>query len=417
MTAVQTDAYIQKQGRTYKRMNLAQRVELRRHYVEQIPRWRRPVTGYIIMFPLVGVILICALYLQQLFGTAFFPGTLLILSVLFTALFWGVGPALCALVLSTCALDYFFVPPFFSRMIHHWSEVAQLPTLVTENWHTDLQMLPYIFSGLTIALITAQRERARLRAVATEYDLKMYAQELETLNRKLEDANQTKDHFLSVASHELKTPVTTIRGQAQLMLRRISKQKKATTEVEGVEIALERINDQTGRLTMLIDELLDVSSMRAGKVQLHLRMTDIRHLCREAVDDNRLSSGRTILLDVPPEPVKMEVDCDRLSQVLVNLLSNAVKYSPEDKPVHVRVKEQNKHVIIEVQDQGSGIAEAQRERIFESFYRTPDAQSSSARGLGLGLAISKDIVELHGGRIWCESEVGKGSTFCVELPA
>jgi signal transduction histidine kinase len=112
----------------------------------------------------------------------------------------------------------------------------------------------------------------------------------------------------------------------------------------------------------------------------------------------------------------MQADADRLAQVLVNLVSNAAKYSPESSPIEVCLRPQKETVLIEVRDHGKGIARNQLDRIFETFYRTPEAIASPKHGLGLGLAISKDITERHGGRIWCASELNKGSTFFVELP-
>jgi signal transduction histidine kinase len=225
-----------------------------------------------------------------------------------------------------------------------------------------------------------------------------------------------KDRFLSIASHELKTPITTIRGQAQLALRRLSKQRSLPDDLEGVQTALERINDQTSRLTSLIDELLDVSSIRNGKAELRKRRTDLRDICREVVEDQRLLSGRSILLDMPSVPVKLSIDGDRIAQVLVNLVSNAVKYSPEESVVEVCVQQEQDGVLVQVRDHGKGIPEDQQAQIFETFYRTPDAEASTKQGLGLGLAISREIVERHEGQIWCESQPGKGSSFFVKLP-
>jgi signal transduction histidine kinase len=285
-----------------------------------------------------------------------------------------------------------------------------------QSWEDAIQLLPFFIAGIIIAIITAQRERARLNALAAEYVMQSYAEELEVSNQKLDDANQMKDRFLSVASHELKTPITTIRGQAQLVLRRLSKQKELSPELESIRTTLARINEQTTRLTLLIDELLDVSSIRTGKMALRKRRCDLRDLCSEVVDDQRMLTGRQITLDLPPAAVQTHIDSDRLAQVLVNLVGNAVKYSPEDSPVEVKVCQNGEHAIICVRDHGRGIDSDQLEHIFESFYRTPDAEASSKRGLGLGLAISKDIVERHDGRIWCESEPRRGSAFFVELP-
>ncbi|GCE11495.1 hypothetical protein KTT_13540 [Tengunoibacter tsumagoiensis] len=391
-------------------------MELRRRYVAKIPRWRHPMVGYLTAVFLVGLFLLSSLLLQHFLGHFQFPATLFMLAVLFSALLWGTGPALFTLILSTIGLGYCFLTDSFAFFDHTWPERVTAISNLFDDWHTTVQLLPFVFSGLTIALITSQRERARLQALATEQDLQEYARELELINKRLEAADQSKDHFLSVASHELKTPITTIRGQAQMMLRRISKQAKSTSDVEGVELALERINEQTGRLTSLIDELLDVSSIRAGKTVLHKRSCDLRHLCRDVVDDQRLLTIRQIQLDVPAGPVKIEIDVDRISQVIINLVSNALKYSPDGSPVLVVVRAEKDHVLLMVSDKGQGIASDHLEHIFESFYRTPDAEASKKHGLGLGLAIAKDIVERHEGSIWCESEPGEGSTFYVKLP-
>ena len=383
-----------------KRMGLEHRIQLRRSYIAQAPRWRHPAIGYLLSPLIVALGMLCILFLQKMLGTPHFSGSFLILSVLFTALLWGVGPAILAIILSTLLLDYYFIQPVGSLFSKTWTEAAQL--------------LPFVIAGITIALITTQRERARLKALAAEQELQSYADELEATNQKLEDANEMKDHFLSIASHELKTPITTIRGYAQLLMRRLPKQRDP--EMEDIGTTLNKINDQTKRLTSLIDELMDVSSIRAGKVELHKRKSDLKDICHEVIEDQRLLSGRTITLHEPEESLKMHVDRERLSQVFVNLIGNAIKYSPEESPIEVDISKQDSSALVEVCDSGKGIPRDQQERIFETFYRAPDAQTSAKRGLGLGLAIAKDIVERHEGRIWCESAPGQGSKFFVELP-
>jgi Signal transduction histidine kinase len=395
--------YLDERGHRYRSMNLEQRAQLRKRYIANVPLWRHPSVGYFMALPLVGSVVLCTSYFVHAVGHLLFASSLYMLIVLLVALFWGVGPAFLAIILSSVALTHFFILP-----------LNDLIGFDADAWSKLLQLIPFVISGLIIALITSQREHARLQALAAEQESQLYAESLEETNQRLEDANQTKDRFLSIASHELKTPITTIRGQAQLMLRRIS--KGSSGGLDGISTTLERINEQTGRLTMLIDELLDVSSIRTGKAHLNLRSSDIRALCREVVEDQRLLSDRTITLTLPDAPLVMHVDVDRFSQVLTNLVSNAIKYSPASRPIEVALRQDDEHVLICVRDYGRGISKDQQERIFETFYRTPDAQSSAKRGLGLGLAITKDIVERHNGRIWVDSEKGKGSVFRVELP-
>ena len=394
--------YTNRQGRSFSRMSFEQRAELRKRYIADIPRWRYPLVGYFMSILAILAASLAILLTQHLLGRLSFPSNFLILAVLFIAIFWGVGPAIFCVLFGVAVLNYYFISPLGQSSLVSWQEAVQL--------------LPLIIAGFTVAIITAQRERARLNAHAAEQELKVYSSELETINQKLEDADQTKDRFLSIASHELKTPITTIRGQAQLLLRRLSKQKEISPEMENVRVTLEKINDQTGRLTLLVEELLEVSGIRAGKLELHKQECDLKDICRSVVEDQHLLTGRPIELEMPSTAVRVEVDRDRLAQVIVNLVSNAVKYSPEGGPVEVCTRQCDHKAIIEVHDHGKGIAKDQQTRIFETFYRTPDAEASAKKGLGLGLAISKDIVERHHGRIWCESEPGQGSTFFVELP-
>lgn len=393
------------QGRQLQRITLEKRVELRRLYAAETPRWRHPLVGYLATLPLV-VLGILAMFLEQhLLPDFYFRNAPMYISVLLVALFWGVGPALFSIILSAVGLDYFYIPP-------------SKPT-PSFSWDGILDLLPFIIGGIVIAIITAQRESARYRALYAEQLAQEHADELALANQQLEEANQLKDQFLSMASHELKTPITTIRGQAQIVLRRLSKQPGAASEQATVQAALQKIENQTHRLSTLVDDLLELSSMRAGKISLRLKPCDLGEVCREAVEDQRLlhvAPGRTIELEVPATPLTLQADPERLSQVISNLVSNAIKYSPEASSVNVHITRQDQTALISVQDFGQGIPRDQQKLIFETFYRAPGAQTSSQNGWGLGLAICKDIVERHGGRIWCNSEPGHGSTFFVELP-
>ncbi len=406
---VENSGYIDRRGRKYKRISREQREELRKISAAEIPFWRRPLVGYIMSFPLTGA---CAYGLYYLDNTKtltiFSPASVLMLPLILIALFWGVGPALLSILVGTAALIY-------------WRLIPSINLFDMHSWSNAIQLLPFVITGLIVALITAQRERERLNALIADLELHAYARHLEEMNEKLADANQMKDHFMSIASHELKTPITTIRGQTQLLMRRITRQVESTSdmqpEMRDIHHTLSRINEQTGRLTTLIDELLDVSSIRNGKIELRKKKQDLRKICQEVVSDEQMLSGRSISLTMPPGEVCITVDGDRISQVVTNLLGNAVKYSPDNSPIEVNLYQKNGSALLCVRDYGKGIAPDQQKRIFEPFYRSPDAKSSSKRGLGLGLAISQEIVARHGGRIWCQSKPGEGSSFVVELPS
>ena len=382
-------------GRPVVLVSLQQRTEMRKRYIAQMPKWRQPLVGCVFSVPVVGLAISLVLLEEKLIHDFYFPGAPLFLAIVLVALMWGTGPALFSVLLSTLALEYFYLPPLVQFNLSNWPGV--------------LQILPFFLAGIVIAIISGQREVARRRALFAEQGLQEHANELE-------QANQLKDQFLSMASHELKTPITTIRGQAQIMLRRLSKQKELPGEFSDVRTALEKIDEQTYRLTALVDDLLDLSSIRSGKIELRFSRCDVRDICSSVVEDQRLLSGRSIELEGPATPVMLKADSERLSQVVTNLVSNAIKYSPDESPVQVSVRQREKAVLIEVHDRGQGIPKDQHKRIFETFYRSPDAETARKSGWGLGLAICKDLVERHGGYLWCESQVGEGSTFFVELP-
>jgi signal transduction histidine kinase len=389
-------------GRPVVLVSLQQRTEMRKRYIAQMPKWRYPLVGCVFSVPVVGLAISLVLLEEKLIHDFYFPGAPLFLAIVLVALMWGTGPALFSVLLSTLALEYFYLPPLVQFNLSNWPGV--------------LQILPFFLAGIVIAIISGQREVARRRALFAEQGLQEHASELERTNQELEQANQLKDQFLSMASHELKTPITAIRGQAQIMLRRLSKQKELPGEFSDVRTALEKIDEQTYRLTALVDDLLDLSSIRSGKIELRFSRCDVRDICSSVVEDQRLLSGRSIELEVPPAPVMLDVDSDRLGQVVTNLVANAIKYSPDESPVRVSVGQRDEVALIEVHDRGQGIPKDQQKRIFETFYRSPDAEAARKSGWGLGLAICKDIVERHRGCIWCESQVGEGSKFFVELP-
>jgi signal transduction histidine kinase len=353
--------------------------------------WRHPAFGYIAIFPLIAV----TMYIWQMQTGLVLPGAFLSLALVLVASFWGAWPAIVMLILVIGCLDYFMTPR------RYW-----LPA----DWQGALQLLLSGVVGLLLIWFIARRERAHIKALIAKEETQAHAE-------ALGEMNQMKDRFVSIASHELKTPVTTIRVQTQFILRRLSKQKELGPDKEFLVRSLQRINEQTERLTTLIVDLLEKNKTPTDKITLNRRSHDLNEICQKVIEDQRLLTERQIVLNLSDSPIEAYVDSDRLAQVIINLVGNALKYSPEtSSPVEVSTSQDAKHVLIQVRDYGHGIAKDDLPRIFEIFYRTPDAQTSCASGLGLGLAIAKEIVELHEGRIWCESEVGQGSTFFVELP-
>ncbi|AGP34817.1 AAA family ATPase [Sorangium cellulosum] len=235
------------------------------------------------------------------------------------------------------------------------------------------------------------------------------------LYAEAQEAIQRRDEFLVVASHELKTPLTSLQMQVQAVERALRRRSLADVPPERFERMFQTLGRQTLRLGRLIDELLDVTRLNAGRLTLARAPVDLTALAREVVDRMRpqLADARCpIQLDLD-EPVVGHWDPSRVEQVVINLLSNAMKYGAE-RPILVGVRRKADRALVVVRDQGIGIAEADQGRIFERFERAVSVRNFG--GLGLGLYIVRSIVMSHGGSIRVESHPGAGATFVVELP-
>jgi PAS domain S-box-containing protein len=226
------------------------------------------------------------------------------------------------------------------------------------------------------------------------------------------EIDQQKDEFIALASHELKTPVTAIKGYAQSGLRAATKLGD-----ERLERTLRVIDDQSNRLTRLINELLDVSRAQSNTLSLYAEPLDLRQLVHEVVNNLQLTAPAfTLDLQVPPRPTVVNADRQRIEQVLVNLVQNAIKYSGQSERVEISVRTEGSEVITTVRDFGVGIPLDQQEQVFERFFRARNVSSRHYSGLGLGLFIARGIVERQGGRMWLQSVEGSGSTFAFALP-
>lgn len=332
-----------------------------------------------------------------------------VIAVMVVAWFWGLGPALLALLLEVLALDYWLIPPIGNLSFFLWPDVvAFVPFFIIQ-----LIVLKLILRQKTYRqhLLRAQQVASKqTQALAERND------ELMESNIQLDRANQFKEQFLSLTSHELRTPITAILGQTQLALRRLARRAPLSADVAFLPAHLEKIRAHTQCLENLVSDLLNFSSLRSGKIPIQRSPCDLCHLCREVVEDQRVATGRLIDLSVPADPISLYADKGRLCQVVSNLLTNATKYSLPYSTIEVKVGQRGDMSVVTVWNDGPVIAKDQQEKIFEPLYRTPEAQTSAIVGWGLGLAMSKEIMEQHGGHIWVESAEGEGTTFGVELP-
>jgi PAS domain S-box-containing protein len=229
-----------------------------------------------------------------------------------------------------------------------------------------------------------------------------------TEQKKLE---QQKDEFIGIASHELKTPVTSIKAYTQLLERRF----RNAGDVRSSEL-LARMDTQLDKLTALIGELLDVTRVENGKLLFHKTSFDFNELISEIVEEIQRTATRHVLIKELASTVTLNGDRDRIGQVLTNLLTNAIKYSPQGDTVIVRTACKDGTIITSIQDFGIGIPKEKQHQVFERFFRLEGETQITYPGLGLGLYISAEFVKRHNGSIWVESEAGKGTTFSFSLP-
>jgi PAS domain S-box-containing protein len=237
--------------------------------------------------------------------------------------------------------------------------------------------------------------------------------ELERAKRDAEDASRAKEEFLAVLSHELRTPLNAVYGWARML-------RSGQLEAEAAERALDVIVRNADAQVQLIDDLLDMSRIIAGKMRLDVRPVDLEALIHAAIDAVRpAADAKEIRLQcvLDPRAIGIIGDPDRLQQVVWNLLINAVKFTPKRGRVQVHLQRSNSHVEIVVSDTGQGIREEQLSHLFERFHQADSTSTRSHAGLGLGLALVRHLVELHGGKVTAQSPgEGQGATFTVELP-
>jgi signal transduction histidine kinase len=377
---------------------------------DRFPAWaRNPLVSYLGALALLSIALVVDAFLDWVLPTFDDADELVFLAVLLIALTWGLGPALLVAVLGMFLTDYLYFPPRFS---------------ILETRVSTLEDFLGLVIALLIALVATLHEAARRQAEDLKLQAEAARQESQELAASLEMQRAEMESFLAMTSHELKTPLTSLKLSLQLSQRRLRRKQAPAGELASAlaDLAphLAHTERDIERLNHLVNDLLDVSRIHQGMLKLHLEPADLAAILSEAVEEQRqMALARVIQLSlpaVPPGPVLL--DAERVKQVVNNYLTNALKYSPEDRPVEVGLEVHGPQARVWMRDAGPGIPPEEQERIWRRFYRVKgiEVQSGTGVGLGVGLHICRTIIEGHHGLVGVESAPGVGSTFWFTLP-
>ena len=296
-------------------------------------------------------------------------------------------------------------PDYGKNSPHHGMPKGHLPVVsylaVPVISQSGVVLGGLFFGHPQTAMFTAEHENlvsaiAGQAAIALD-NAKLYA-EINALNSK-------KDQFIGFASHELRTPLTTIKGYLDIA---------ETISSMPPKTIFSRIKKQVARLEGIVDDLLDISKIQAGKLDLDFQKTSLLNLIKESVDAVQWND-HILTVDQPAEDQLLNLDRQKMIQVLVNLLTNAIKYSEPHTTIALQALIVGDEVQISVADQGPGIPEEHLTNIFNQYYRV-SSTAGKTKGMGLGLYICREIIEAHAGSIWAESEMGKGSVFYLRVP-
>ncbi|GCF11009.1 sensor histidine kinase [Dictyobacter arantiisoli] len=339
--------------------------------------------------------------------------------------------------------NYVFLTALFNyiRSCHSWIEAD--PDLFGDDDEEMHQIFHQTFGEVQQLEAFLEEERAKLKQERRAFEEEMRIEQLELFKAQekiqaeqktqvqmkqvaWQDANQRINDFLSVTAHELKTPITTIKGTIQILLRTTRRDLQLNTitledykrTLEAMQRLLTRADNQIRRLTQLINDIVYLSRIQDKKLEMCMEPQDLSSVLSEIVNQqNQLNPNRTIRIIGEQAPMLVIIDKDHIEQVLTNYLSNALKYSQENQQVTVTLEREGKKIRVAVHDQGPGITREDQQHIWERFYRVQktEVQSGSGIGFGLGLYISRTIIERHHGEVGVSSKTGEGTTFWFTL--
>lgn len=328
---------------------------------------------------------------------------LFFLPIALSAWYGGYKPAVLTTLISAVIINYFFAYP-------HYSFFLMQPA-------TMLQTILFLIEGVCIGFLIdiGKRQKKLIDYRRREKELKEKIIQLESENTAAKKEIRSRDEFLSIASHELKTPLTSMLLQTQNALHNIRNVSLAHFSIESLLKMLESVENQTKRLSKMINDLLNISLITTGNLQLVYEKVDLNAVVSEVLEEfsARIEREKYELIFNEPEPIIGQWDKIRIGQATSNLISNAIKYG-NHQPIEVKIQKHNDSALIIVMDHGIGISKEQQKKIFGLFERavSPDEY----KGLGVGLYITNQIVKAHDGMLMVSSKLGKGATFTIKLP-
>ena len=355
--------------------------------------------GYIFRYTTALLLTSCLFLLSIIFKSESMSSLLLVLAVVSTAWVGGLGASLFASILGVIFLYSLFFYP-------------HTPT-ITFFLESIILILTATISGLSIYYSKKIDQLVRFNEKEKEFEKEKA--KIEAANEKLKAEITARDEFLSIASHELKTPLTATLLKLQIALHNIRNTSLANFSVQNLMDMLLSSEQQTQRLAKMIGDLLNVSLMSTGRMELDKEKADLSQITKDVIKgliEKAKKENIEIRLDANG-PVPGKFDKMRIEQVIINLMTNAMKYGNQ-KPIEVKVEKTNTLGKVTITDYGIGIPEKQKEKIFELFER--GVRDGQKNGLGVGLYITNQIVKAHKGKLNLESKEGKGSTFSVEIP-
>ena len=312
----------------------------------------------------------------------------MVLVVMFCALVWRSGPALLASVICLLSFNYFFIPPYHSFTIAHQDDLVAF---------TAFAIIAIIIGQLSARAETrAEQAEARRLEIESLYDKLRLATEEAAEAELLRRSERLKAVLLDAVTHDLRTPLTSIKAAVTTILSELPKEDEYLREL------LQVIDEESDRLNRFIQEMMDLARLESGDHAMRNAETSVPEIVESAIERAApLLAGHKVEVTLPEELPPLFVDAIALSQVVYSLLDNAAKYAPPQSHIFISAERSPTSLLIRVRDEGPGVALEFREKVFDKFFRAPSGGKIGG-GFGLGLSIAKGIVEAHNGKIWIE---------------